>query len=157
MKTIKISLAVIVVSIITFFSIRSFVTTERVGDIQKTGNPFVDKIQLEIKELKQKPENKFCKEFYAEVVYHLDDYHKSGRLGKNTFENNRWKENLSKQLYAAYTDKFIKQSYNFFNQSDWVSSDLGFIRNEYRALQSSALLERNSPIDKRFNEIKTIK
>jgi hypothetical protein len=135
---------------------RSFVSTGKVGDIQRSGNPFVDKIQLEIKELKQKPENKFCKEFYAEVVYNLNDYHKNGRLGKNTLENNQWKENLSKQLYAAYTDKFIKQSYYFFNQSNWASSDLGFIRNEYRALQNSPLLERNSPIDKRFNEIKII-
>jgi hypothetical protein len=156
MKTIKISLAVIVVAIITFFAMRSFVSTGKVGDIQLSGNPFVDKIQQEIKVLQVKPENKFCNDFHANVVYQIEEFHRNGKLGKNTSENNQWKENLSKQLYAAYTDKFIKQAYYVFNQSEWTTSDLGLIRNEYRALQSSALLERNTLIDRRFNDIKII-
>jgi hypothetical protein len=156
MKIIKISIAVIVVAIITFFAIRSCETTGKVGAIQQSGNPFVDKIQQEIAKLKIKPDNQFCKEFYAEVVYHIDEYHRDNRLGKSTLENNQWKENLAKQLYAAYSDKFIKQSYYLLNHSEWAINDLGFIRNECNALQSSTLLERNSPTDKKFNEIKAI-
>lgn len=156
MRTIKISLAVIVVAAIVFFVIRSFVTTDKVDEIRQSDNPFVDKIQQEIKALELKPDTKFCKDYYNEVAYHIDDYHKNGRLGKSTLENNQWKENLSKQLYAAYADKFINQAFYIFNRSDWGNNDLVFISSEYRALQSSPMLERNSPIDKRFNEIKTI-
>ncbi|MBK7181457.1 MAG: hypothetical protein IPH89_00190 [Bacteroidetes bacterium] len=156
MKTLKISLALIVVAAITFFVIRSFVAPDKVEEIKSSGNPFIDKIQQEIKTLQLKPENKFCKEYYTEVSYHIDDYHKNSRLGKSKLENDQWKENLSKQLYAAYTDKFIKQAYYIFNRSDWAINDLSFIRNEYRTLQSSPMLERNSPIDRRFNEIKSI-
>ena len=156
MKTIKISLVLIVVAAIAFFVIRSFNTTDKVEEIKSSGNPFIDKIQQEIKALQQKPENKFCKEYYSEVAYRIDDYHKNNRLGKSTLENNQWKENLSKQLYAAYTDKFIKQAYYILNHSDWAINDLNFIRSEYQALQNSPMLEKNSPIDKKFNEIKMI-
>ena len=76
MRKIKISLAVIVVGAIIFFVLRSFVNTGKVGAIQQSGNAFIDKIQQKISELKIKPENKFCKEFYAQVVYELDDYHR---------------------------------------------------------------------------------
>lgn len=156
MKTLKISLAVIVVAVIAFFVIRSFVTTDKVGVIQQSGNPFIDKILQEIKALQIKPESNFCKEYYTEVAYHIDDYHKNGRLGKSTLENNQWKENLSKQLYAAYAEKFIKQGYYVFSRSNWESKDLAFIRSEYGELQSTPMLERNSPIDIKFNEIKVI-
>jgi hypothetical protein len=156
MRTIKISLAVIVVAAIVFFVIRSFVTTDKVEEIKSSGNPFIDKIQQEIKTLQQKPENNFCREYYREVAYHIDDYHKNSRLGKSKLENDQWKENLSKQLYAAYTDKFLKQAYYVFTRTEWPGNDLSFIRNEYRALQSSPMLERNSPVDRRFNEIKII-
>ncbi|MBK8300413.1 MAG: hypothetical protein IPK90_08185 [Chitinophagaceae bacterium] len=156
MKAIKISLAVIVVAALAFFVIRSCVATDKVGEIKSSGNQSIDKIQQEIKALQQKPENKFCKDYYNEVAYHIDDYHKNNRLGKSTLENDQWKESLSKQLYAAYADKFIKQAYYIFNRSDWAGNDLSFIRKEYRALQSSPMLERDNPVDRRFNEIKMI-
>ena len=156
MKAIKISLVVIVISTISFFVIRSLVSTDNVGDIQQSGNLFVDKIRLEIKGLQEKSENKFCNEYYTEVAYHIDDYHKNGKFGQNKLENDQWKENLSKQLYASYSDKFIKQTFNIFKRSDWLSADLIFIRKEYQVLLSSKMLERNSPIDRRFNEIKAI-
>lgn len=156
MRTIKISLAVITVAAIVFFVARSFVTNEEVGEIRQSYNEFIGKIQQEIKALQLKPENKFCKDYYNEVTYHIDDYFKTGRFGKSQPENDQWKENLSKQLYAAYVDKFIKQAFYVFDRSDWEIRDLSFIRSEYRVLQSSPLLERYSPIDERFNEIKTI-
>jgi hypothetical protein len=136
--------------------IRSFVTTDKVDEIQQSENSFVNKIQQEIKAFQLKPDNKFCKDYYIEVAYHIDDYHKNGRLGQSTMENDQWKENLTRQLYAAYTDKFIKQAYYVFNLSDWASADLSFIRNEYQRLQSSQFLEMNNPINKRFNEINAI-
>ncbi len=156
MKTLKIGLFIIVVAAIVFFVIRSFIAVDKPPEIQLSGNAFIDKIQQEIKAIEAKPESKFCKDFYSEVAYHIDDYHKNNRLGKSKLENDQWKENLSKQLYAAYSDKFIKQAFYVFNRSDWSSIDLLFIRNEYVALQNSPMLERNSPIDRRFNEIQAI-
>ncbi|MFY7937515.1 MAG: hypothetical protein ACOVOQ_09060 [Flavobacterium sp.] len=156
MKTIKITLSIIVVITITFFVIRSFSPTVKPGEIQQSGNPFIDKIQREIKALQLIPENKLCNNCYRELVYHLDDYHKNSKLGKTKLENDQWKDNLSKLLYAAYTDKFIKQAYFVFNHSEWAISDLVFIRKEYQELQNSPILERNSPIDKKFNEIKIV-
>jgi hypothetical protein len=156
MKSIKIGLAVIVVAAIAFFVNRSFIKIDKVGEIQQSGNTFVNKIQQEIKILQQKPDMVFSKDYYNEIAYHIDDYYKQGRLGKNALENDQWKENLSKQLYAAYTDKFIKQAYYVFNRSNWASNDLNFIRSESRSLQNSPMLERDSPINQKFNEIKTI-
>lgn len=156
MRILKIFLVVTVIAAISFFVIRSVITTDKVGEVKSTGNPFIDKIQQEISSLKLKPDNKFCREYYSEIAYHLEDYHKSNRLGKSPLENDQWKENLSKLLYGAYTDKFIKQAFYIFNRSDWAISDLSFIRNEFQALQRSPMLERNSPLDKRFTEIKMI-
>src|SRR5688500_13408485 len=104
MKIIKIGLSIIVVAAITFFVIRTFVTTDNLDEIQQTSNPFINKIQQEIKALQLKPENKFCKDYYNEVAYHIDDYHRNHRLGKSNVENDQWNDNLSKQLYAAYAD-----------------------------------------------------
>jgi hypothetical protein len=156
MKTLKITLSIIVAATITLFVIRSFSPTAKPGEIQQNGNPFIDKIQQEIKAIQLIQENKLCNNCYTDVVYHLDDYHKNNRLGKSKLENDQWKDNLSKLLYAEYTDKFIKQAYFVFNHSEWEMSDLVFIRKEYQELQNSPILERNSPIDKKFNEIKVI-
>lgn len=155
-KAIKISLAVIVIIAIAFFVIRSFVKIEEVGEIQKSDNPFINKIQQEIIAIRQKPENTFCKDVYEIADYHINDNHQHNRFGKNTIENDQWKDILSKELYATYSDKFVKQSYYFFNQSAWPTSDLDFIRNECRKLQNSSLIERSSPIYKKLSEINAI-
>ena len=156
MKAVKISLAIIVIAAIAYFTIQAFVSTDEVGDIQQGTNPFVEKIKQEIGEMTQKPDDKFCKDYYTEVVYHIDDYHKNSKFSNNPSDNDQWKNNLSKQLYSAYADKFIKQAFYVFNRSEWSNSDLSFIRKEYKALQSSSLLQIGSPVDQKFNEIQAI-
>lgn len=157
MKTVKISLILIVVTTITFFVVRSITTPDEVGVVVKPSeNPFIDTIQQAIKTLKHKPQNMFCKDYYMEVDYRINELHKDGRLGKGKNENDQWKDNLSKQLYAAYADKFISQAYYVFNRPDWPDTDLNFIRREYRALQNSPFLEKNSPIYNKFNELEKI-
>jgi hypothetical protein len=156
MKVIKISLIVIVLVVIVFFVARSLVKPDRVDKIRPSANSFVGRIQNEIKGIESKPDNAFCRDYYNEVAYHIDDSHKNSKLGASKLENDQWKDNLSKQLFAAYTDKFIRQAYYIFNGSDWNGNDLNFIRSEYHELQSYSMLERNGPIDKKFNEIKGI-
>lgn len=157
MKTIKVALATLVLSAIAFFVIKSiFIEPPVEGGKISSGNPFIDKIQQEIKSITLKPDNNFCKESYSIAFFQINDFHKSRRFGNSTSENDLWKENLTKQLYAAYAQKFIKQAFYIFNRREWNNNDLNFIRDEYLALQKSNLLERNSLIDKKFNEIKSI-
>jgi len=156
MKAVKISLAVMVIVAIAFFVFRSSERTEEVGEIQQSENTSVVDIQAKITELSQKPHNRFCKDFYDEIAYYIDDDYKNGKFDDNQSNNEQWKNNLTKQLYSAYADKFIGQVLYVFNRPKWESSDLSFIRSEYTRLQRSPLLERGSPVAKRFNEIKTV-
>jgi hypothetical protein len=156
MKAVKISLAVIVVAVIVFFVIRSLVTTGEVEQIDLLQNQFTKRIEQEIESLGHLPDNKFCKDFYNEVGYHISDYHKQGRLSNNPSENNQWRENLSKELYSAYAGKFIRQAFYVFRGSEWDIDALNFIRSEYPTLQKSALLERGSVVDKEFAKFQTI-
>lgn len=156
MKALKISLAIIVVATIVFFIIRSLVAPPPPPPIALPKNQFTMRIEQEIDSLENLPDSKFCKDFYKEVEYHINDYYKSGRLGKNQLENDQWKENLSKNLYSAYTDKFIRQAFYVFRGSEWRNEDLIFIRSEHQTLRMSNLLERGSPVDRKFAEIQSI-
>lgn len=120
-------------------------------------------IKQEIDSLGNLPDSKFCQDAYDNVRYLIDNFYKPhppqhpyGRLGKTQLENDQWKENLIKNLYSAYADKFIRQAFYVFRNSEWNIDDLKFIRNEYKTLQRSPLLERGSPVDKKFTEIQNI-
>ncbi|MDR1937440.1 MAG: hypothetical protein LBQ73_02935 [Tannerellaceae bacterium] len=157
MKIVKISLAVVVVALIGFFLWKWWIveiTPPQQPPLPK--NPFTERIEEEINSFDKLPDDKFCKEFYSEVGYHIDDYHKQGRLGSNQPENDQWKENLSKNLYSAYVDKFIRQAFYVFRGSEWDINALAFIRSEYQTLRASAWLESGSLVDEEFVEIQTI-
>ncbi len=156
MKTLKVSLAVIVIAAITFFIIRSSVPTGEVGEVGSGENIFIVKINEDIQELIQKPNDKFCKDYYDEIALYIDDYHKNGKLAKDKSENDQWKANLSQNLYSAYADKFIKQAFYVFNHKEWKPEDLNFIRSEYQTLRNSPRLEKDSPVDKEFAKIRAI-
>jgi hypothetical protein len=163
MKAIKISLAVIVVAVIGFFVIRSLVTTGEVKQIGVPPNPFTERIEQEIDSLGKLSDNRFCKEFYSEVGYHIDEWYKPfppkypyGRFGNTQSENDQWKENLSKNLYSTYAGKFIKQAFVVFRGSEWEIEKMKFIRNEYQTLQKSKWLEKDSYVDNEFDKIQTV-
>jgi hypothetical protein len=156
MKAVKISLAVIVVAVIGFFVIRSLVTTGKVKPIDLPKNQFTERIEQEIDSLGKLPDHQFCKDFYKEVGYHIADYYKQGRLGKNQSENDQWKENLTKNLFSAYADKFIKQSFYVFRDSEWDINALNFIRSEYQTLRKSPLLEHGSVVAQEFDKFQAV-
>ncbi|MCL2650068.1 MAG: hypothetical protein FWD60_03450 [Candidatus Azobacteroides sp.] len=118
-------------------------------------NQFTAKIEAEIEQLKAKPDNKFCKDFYNVVAFHISDFYKQNRFGKNQSENDQWKENLEKNLYSAYAEKFIKQVRIIFRGSEWKPEDLNFIQAEKNELKKSKLLVAGSPVDKEFTTIQT--
>jgi hypothetical protein len=156
MKAFKISLAVAVIAVIATGVIMWITSIDEPPKIPLQKNQFIAKIEQEIEQLSQRPNNIFCKEFYDEVAYHINDFYRQNRFGSNQSENNQWKENFEKNLYSAYAAKFIQQASYVFRGSVWNNEDLRFIRGEYQALRESPLLEKSSPVDKKFTEIQTI-
>ncbi|MDR0754237.1 MAG: hypothetical protein LBF04_02500 [Prevotellaceae bacterium] len=155
MKALKISLAVIVAAAITTGIIMWITSIGKVKEISLPKNQFTAKIEQEIEQLSQMSDNKFCKEFYNEIAYQIKDFHKQNRFGNNQSENDQWKENLEKNLYSSYTDKFIKQAFVVFQGSEWKPDDLKFIQAEKNELKKSKLLVVGSPVDKEFTTIQT--
>jgi hypothetical protein len=155
MKPLKITLAIIVVAAISaciFFCIQSIKEPPKP---KAPENQFTRKIEQEIKQLKAKPDSKFCKDFYKEVAYHINDFYRQNRFGNNKSENDQWKENLERNLYSAYTEKFINQAKTVFLGSEWYFEDLNFIQAEKNELKRSKLLVAGSPVDKDFTDIQT--
>lgn len=122
-------------------------------EIQLPENQFTAKIKQEIEQLKAKPNSKFCKDFYKEIAYHINDFYKHNRFGENQSENDQWKENFEKTLYSAYAEKFIAQAFYVFRGSEWKHEDLRFIQAEKNELKKSKLLVANSPVDWEFTKI----
>lgn len=163
MKAFKISLAAVVVLAIIIFVIWSWIDTGKGGEIALPKNQFTERIEKETKAISQFPDSKFCREAYDNVKYLIDDYYKPlppkypyGRYGNTQSENDQWKNNLTKNLYAVYAEKFISQSFNRFRGTEWNIADLNYIRRECQSLRKSGLLEKGSPVDKQFSEIQTI-
>jgi hypothetical protein len=132
MKSIKIILAVIVIAVIGFFAVRSLVNIGPTGAVVLPKNQFTTRIELEIDSLGKLSDSKFCKEFYREVDYHINDYYKGNRFSVNQSDNKQWRDNLLKNLYSAYTDKFIRQAFYVFGRDEWKVKDLQFICSEYQ-------------------------
>ena len=156
MKTLKITLIIAVVAAIVFFVIWSFQPNDALKTIPLAENLFTRRISQEIDSLNKLPDCKFSKEFYNEIDYHINDYHKNKKLGKTVLENDQQKEILSKILYAKYADKFIRQAFCVFRGSEWKIDDLNFIRSECQGLRNSILLQKGSPVDQKFREIQDI-
>jgi hypothetical protein len=156
MKAIKIGLATVVVATILFFIVKFLVSIGDVGKISLPKNQFTKRIEKETETLRKIPDNQFSKNAYDDINHEINAFYKEQKFGKNKNENDQWKENLSKNLYSAYADKFIKQAFYVFNGSVWNLPDLNFIRNEYKSLQNSQFLQRSSPVDLSFINIQKI-
>ena len=156
MKKVKITLAVIVVAVIIVAAVTGYIIGPKVPPIDKPKNQFRIKIDEKIDLLKKMPESSFCQESYIEIKYYIEDDYTNNRLGKTQSENDELKVILSSNLYVAYSLKFIDQAFYIFNDSQWDSKKLNFIRTEYQALQKNGLHEKNTKTEKDLNEIKNI-
>lgn len=153
MKVLKISLSVIVIAAIgagVFFWMQDNTPPQKT---QAPENQFTEKIKQEIKQLRGKPDNVFCNEFYSIILFHINEFYKQKSFGKNQLENIQWKEDLESNLYVAYAEKFIKQSNTVFEGSAWKNEDLRFIQAEKNVLQESKLLLVGSPVYKDLSNI----
>jgi len=163
MKTLKISLVVIVLAAI---ATGIFYGRQRIDPppiINPNKNLFTNKIEEQIEQLKAKPDNKFCKDYYNEVAYHINEFYKPappnypyGRFGDTQSENDKTKKNLESNLYSAYTAKFIKQAKYVFRHSEWKQENLKFIQEEKNELKRSKFLVPGSNVDKEFSDIQIV-
>jgi hypothetical protein len=157
MKAITITLVVIsIAAAIVIFVQRSRETVEKTDEIAISENQFIKRIEHEIDSLDKSPNGKFQNALYEEINYRIDSYCNDRRLGETPAENEQQKENLVKSLYSVYVAQFIRETFRVFRHSGWEIADLNFIRNEYRTLRKSKLLEKDSPADQKFTEIQTI-
>ncbi len=149
---------ILVTAIVVAAAIGAIMWITSLDDTKKIAlpkNQFTAKIEQEIEQLSSKPDSKFCKDYYNEIVFHINDFYKQNRFGKNQSENDQWKENLEKNLYSTYAEKFIKQTFTIFRGSEWKTEDLKFIQAEKNELKKSKLLVAGSPVDKEFMKIQT--
>jgi hypothetical protein len=155
MKTIKISLAIAVIGLITFFVINSLTTLVEPPPPPPVVNEFTKIIDEEINALKTLKVVSFkdLKASYEDVKFDIDDYYGENRLGKNQTQNNQSKERLSKNLYSIYVVKFINLANSVFRRSEWNPQDIAFIRNESRALKNSKFLQKGNGVDNQITQI----
>jgi hypothetical protein len=155
MKALKILIISLVILIIVYFIYQSLSPGNTLTEISKPVDK-IERIQMKIDTLGSKTNEEFCVEYYREILYDIEDNYRSNKLGSNSVENEQWKENLAKKVYAIYAEKFIKQAFYFFTKSNWSDSDLQVIRDETRYLQQATFLQPNSPIDISLNEIHNV-
>ncbi|MBP6754676.1 MAG: hypothetical protein KA210_00915 [Bacteroidia bacterium] len=158
MKIIKISLAIAVIGLITFFIVNSITTTVEPPVQPPVVNQFTKIIDDEINILQRQifTDFKKLKTSYEDVKFDIEDYYNENRLGKNKLENNQSKERLSKNLYSIYVAKFLNQANSVFKKSEWNTQDITFIRSESIALKNSKFLQHGNGIDIQINQIQKV-
>jgi hypothetical protein len=156
MKAIKIIFAIAVVAVAGYFIWNSLITVKPPQPVKLATNQYTERIEKEIDSLHNTGINVFCKEFYGDILYRLNDYHQHGFLGGTAADNDQWQEILSKDLYTAYASKFVEQALYVFKGSEWRITDLSFIRKEANELRQSSFLERQSAVDSSFGNVRTI-
>jgi hypothetical protein len=160
MNRFKIFLVSIVVLSITAGTMFWIQSSKDLPPVKKEFNSFAGKIETEISLIKTKPNNEFCRGVYLNIANQINVWsmpepptYPYGRFGKTKLENDQWKQDLERNLYAAYADKFVKQAKYVIGGSIWKPSDLAFIQSELHRLKISKLLVSDSPVDKEFNKI----
>jgi len=155
MKTIKILSAIV---LITTLSVLVWIWSDNIKPpppLPEAENQFTKRIKIEIDSLKKSPAKVFCQKFYNDIQYRINDYHKQKFLHADENDNNQRKEQLSKELYSAYVEKFIESAIYVFNGSEWKPDDIKFIGNEVKTLKKSLPLGP-SPIISEFRMIEDI-
>ena len=158
MKTIKISLAIVVIGIIGYFVATSIIDVVNPPLPPPVVNEFTKIIDEEISDLQKLSVTNFkaLKASYQDVQFDIDEYYGDKRLGKDQVENDQSKERLSKNLYTIYVSKFIKQSYIVFSKSDWNPIDLNFIRSESIILRNSKFLDKKGDVYSSFYQFQQV-
>jgi len=156
MKLLKILLIFAVIGTICYFILKLFVKTDHPDEISAPRNQFIERIAAETDALTKSPTNVFCKNKYRHIQYLITDYYNQNYLGTSENDNNHWKNNLSRDLYSAYSTKFVQQAIYVFSNSRWQIQEIEFIHSETIILQNSTYLEKGSYVHKELQNIQVI-
>jgi hypothetical protein len=152
-KLIKITVILLTISIITYIVYNSLASTDKTGEIDLPKNLFIERIENEINNIIHLPNDVFNKKEYEKIKYYIEDDFENNRFSLNNTDNQQWKENLSKTLYAAYSSKFVNQATSILSQQEWQQKNLDYIEKETNILIQSEFLERGSKTDKDLGNI----
>ena len=142
MKAIKIILAIVVIALLCFFSCEMCKNRPiPSGDTAFTPNLFQQTIKDSLISLGNNPTDNFCSEFYQELGSQIELYSSQQLFNTNVNSNNEIAEDLRRNLYSVYAEKFVKQAMRVFAKSSWSSSELNFIKGELETLKTSAYLD----------------
>jgi hypothetical protein len=150
MKTIKISITVLVLGLISFGIFYWFQNTSKPSEVAVAENQFTKRINQDILAIDTLPNNRFSKNIYSQISALISEFHTNNKLGSTAIENDQWKEILESNLYSKYSDKFITQSLSVLNGNVWKEEDLQFIQDEKNSLIKSSYLSNGSPL---FNDL----
>ena len=143
MKAIKIILATVVIAVLCFFSweICNYVRPNSGDKKRFDQNSYQQTINDSLISLGNKPTDNFCSEFYQELGSQIELYSSQQLFNTNVNSNNEIAEDLRRNLYSVYAEKFVKQAMRVFAKSSWSSSELNFIKGELETLKTSAYLD----------------
>ncbi len=169
MKKIKFLLLISVIGTLSYFIYSWYFDPKRIVEITPPKNTYTEEIQKRINVLSSLPATSFSKLEYEKIRSSIYLFYKDGSLGikpvkegkiwKNIPDgnaNNLWNEILSKNLYAAYTNKFINQANHVLNGTVWRVQDISFIRNELRELKKSKYLASDGIDAQNLNSISNV-
>lgn len=152
-KIIVTLLAIVILAGSVFYSIEYM---DKPGAIAPGGSPYVSIIEKEIKQIQDSPIDRFNRQDYNKVYFHISEYHKLGKFGKTPLQNDEWKKNLEEILFGTYADLFLKQADYVFKQSAWSIEHLKLIQNETNNLISSKYYINNTPRAVALNKVVAI-
>lgn len=151
-KTILLILALVGLGVLAYTLTNQ--KTEELEDVTLTDNKFINEINGLIDDLKNSDEAKFSKVDYDNIIYLIDEYLDNNKISA------QWSANLRKKVEYIYFEKFVKEAEYAFNQSNWSTSNITYVRNETQRLNNSSFLQEKAglkPIERVLNEYDEIK
>lgn len=169
MKRFKFLLAVSVISAFIYFIFSWYIGNIDGPKILPPKNTYTEEIQKKIDAINSLPSTQFSRQEYEKIRSSIYLFSKEGYLGiksvkegkiwkniRDDSNNKLWNEILSKNLYAAYTKKFIDQANHVLNSTLWRVEDLSFIRNEIQYLKKSPFLAPDDTDAQKLESISTV-
>ncbi|MDB2495357.1 hypothetical protein N9X07_04145, partial [Flavobacteriaceae bacterium] len=158
MKFVKITLVLAFVGLIFWFVTKSLLSIEVIDPPPPPDSEYLsyrEDIQKEISTLKALPDSVLYKDIYHNIKYKIEDFYTPhppqypyGRFGKTQDDNDLFYNVFSKNLFAIYIDKFIKNSFIVFSKPVWDTNDIVFIREEIKDLMNSPMLSEGTIRDR---------
>lgn len=149
MKYIKISILLIVLSIIAY-QVYQLIPDDPIEKLKPHGissDHITDAvITSEINKFNTIDNFKQCIQHYDNIFYSINHTN----FDNDAANNKSIVESLNKNLYAAYAPRFLVLSKSYLGNHDWSNENITFIQNAGNKVLSSPLLEANSSLHSQY-------